>query len=285
MKPFYGIDRTVDKKNTEHLGACFLAAEVSAVQKAQLEQAATELETLERRAGLPGWLNTARNLLGLVTALLFLGLLRGLGNVTLEKALENAPVLFWLLGIFAAVWVVLTAIHWRIRKSVLATEAAGLTENRWARVLENSWLELGVPGEAKDVDVLCRRHKWKNGKLKAATRGLEASENSPEAFRVFVREGQLCFARPEGLYAFPIRELNTLRRVKKHLMMTGWNKDEALDEGFYKPYKLTRDGDGRIHMRAYGLLELRHQGEDWAVWLPGYELNYIAALTGLPITE
>ena len=53
----------------------------------------------------------------------------------------------------------------------------------------------------------------------------------------------------------------------------------------YRRYNRKRGNYERVHTKSYGLLELSHDGVDWALWLPPYELNYISALTGLPITE
>ena len=114
---------------------------------------------------------------------------------------------------------------------------------------------------------------------------METTPYTNMAMRVFRREDMLCLADQQCRYELPIAQMRCLRRVKKPLMIRGWNKDEPIKSEFYKPYKLTVDGYDRIHTKAYGLLELEHQGTEWAVWLPPYELNYISALTGLAITE
>ncbi len=285
MKYFYGIDRTTDKKNDTHLGEAFLAARISPAQQSQLERTVTEVVELEERSGLPGGLDLLRTILGTLALVVFVGIVRGLSNVTISKAYENAPWLFWLLGICAAAWAVLTLIHRRIRKKVLDTGDADRTERRMEAVLANSWTELGVPADAKEVDVICFRHKWKGDTPKAATRGMETCENTAEVFRVYRKEDTLCFANAEARYEFDLPALKALRKVKKHIVVAEWNKEEPFDKGFYKPYKLTADNYGRIHAKYSGELQLDRQGETWAILLPCYELNYIAALTGLAIAE
>lgn len=285
MKPFYGIDRTENKKNTTHEGDCFIAASTSRVVSSAMERAAEGAAVQLRRSKLPSPLGGIRTVCGWIAALALFGIVRALRNVTLIEGYENAPAVFWILGICAAVWLVLAAIGGVIRKNVQSTEDFTVAVKRVEDQVDAAFRELGVPGDAKDVDVIAISHRWKNGKLKPVAYGLETSERTNEPFKVFLREDKLCFANTEHRYEFDRSALQVLRSVKKHLYSKGWNKDVDYDEGFYKPYKLTVDNYNRIHMRSYGLLELKHEGVRWAIWLPPYELNYISALTGLKIVE
>ena len=285
MKPFYGIDRTENKKNTFREGDCFIAASTSRAVSSAMERAAEGAAVQLRRSKLPFPLGGIRTVCGWAAALLLFSIIRALRSVTLLEGYENAPFLFWLTGICGAVWLVLTVIGAVIRKNVQATEDFTVAVKRMEDQVDAAFRELGVPQNAKDVDVIAISHRWKNGKLKPVAYGLETSERTTEPFKVFLREDRLCFATPEHRYEFDRAELQVLRSVKKHIYSKGWNKEEDYDEGFYKPYKLTVDNYGRIHMRSYGLLELEHEGIRWAIWLPPYELNYISALTGLKIVE
>lgn len=285
MKPFYGIDRTENKKNTFREGECFLAAGTSGAVSSAMERAAEGAAVQLRKAKLPVPLGWFRTVCGWAAALLLFGIIRALRNVTLLEAYDNAPAIFWLAGICAAVWLVLTAVGGVIRKNIQSTEEYTVAVKRMEDQVNAAFRELGVPRDAKDVDVISISHRWKNGKLKPVAYGLEISERTTEPFKVFRREDRLCFANPEGRYEFPLSELQILRSVKKRIYSLGWNKEEDYDEGFYKPYKLKMDDYKRIHMRSYGLLELEHEGIRWAIWLPPYELNYISALTGLKIVE
>ena len=285
MKPFYGIDRTENRKNTFREGDCFIAASTSRAVSSAMERAAEGAAVQLRKSKLPFPLGGIRTVCGWAAALLLFSIIRALRSVTLLEGYENAPFLFWLTGICGAVWLVLTIIGAVIRKNVQATEDFTVAVKRMEDQVDVAFRELGVPADAKDVDVIAISHRWKNGKLKPVAYGLETSERTTEPFKVFLRENRLCFATPENRYEFDRAELQVLRSVKKHIYSKGWNKEEDYDEGFYKPYKLAVDNYGRIHMRNYGLLELEHEGIRWAIWLPPYELNYISALTGLKIVE
>ena len=285
MKPFYGIDRTTLKKNTFHEGDCFIAATVSDMTRQSyvraLQNAAKELEATKLNPILRG----LKTVCSWITLIVFIGTIRALRNVTIAEAFENAPFIFWLMGGCGAVWLVLTYLTNRKAKTVMAAEDFSQSTRRLEGEIDRVFRELQVPDDAKEVDVVQLTYRWKNGTVKISTTGSETTPYTNVSLRVFRREDVLCLADLENRYELPISAMRRLKMVKKPLVIQGWNKEERLNDPFYKPYKLTMDNYERVHTKSYGLLELNHDGVDWALWLPPYELNYISALTGLPITE
>ena len=285
MKPFYGIDRTTLKKNTFHEGDCFIAATVSDMTRQSyeraLQSAAKELESTKLNPLLRG----LKTVCSWITLIVFLSTIRALRNVTMAEAFENAPFIFWLMGGCGVVWLVLTILTNRKAKNVMEGEGFGQSTRRLEGEIDRVFRELQVPEDAKQVDVVQLTYRWKNGTVKISTTGSETTPYPNVALRVFRREDVLCLADLENRYELPISAMRRLKMVKKPLVIQGWNKAEKLNDPFYKPYKLTMDNYERVHTKSYGLLELSHDGVDWALWLPPYELNYISALTGLPITE
>lgn len=285
MKPFYGIDRTTLKKNTFHEGDCFIAATVSDMTRQSyeraLQSAAKELEATKLNPLLRG----LKTVCSWITLIVFLSTIRALRNVTIAEAFENAPFIFWLMGGCGMVWLVLTILTNRKAKTVMAGEDFNMSTRRLEGEIDRVFRELQVPEDAKQVDVVQLTYRWKNGTVKISTTGSETTPYTNVSLRVFRREDVLCLADLENRYELPISAMRRLKMVKKPLVIQGWNKEEKLNDPFYKPYKLTMDNYERVHTKSYGLLELNHDGVDWALWLPPYELNYISALTGLPITE
>ena len=285
MKPFYGIDRTTLKKNTFHEGDCFIAATVSDMTRQSyvraLQNAAKELEATKLNPILRG----LKTVCSWITLIVFIGTIRALRNVTIAEAFENAPGIFWIMGGCGVVWLVLTILTNRKAKAVMAGEDFSQSTRRLESEIDRVFRELQVPEDAKEVDVVQLTYRWKNGTVKISTTGSETTPYTNVSLRVFRREDVLCLADLENRYELPISAMRRLKMVKKPLVIQGWNKEEKLNDPFYKPYKLTMDNYERVHTKSYGLLELNHDGVDWALWLPPYELNYISALTGLPITE
>lgn len=285
MKPFYGIDRTTLKKNIFHEGDCFIVATVSDMTRQSyeraLQSAAKELEATKLNPVLRG----LKTVCSWITLIVFIGTIRALRNVTIAEAFENAPFIFWLMGGCGMVWLVLTYLTNRKAKAVMAGEDFNMSTRRLESEIDRVFRELQVPEDAKQVDVVQLTYRWKNGTVKISTTGSETTPYTNVSLRVFRREDVLCLADLENRYELPISAMRRLKMVKKPLVIQGWNKEEKLNDPFYKPYKLTMDNYERVHTKSYGLLELNHDGVDWALWLPPYELNYISALTGLPITE
>ena len=69
------------------------------------------------------------------------------------------------------------------------------------------------------------------------------------------------------------------------MRIDGWNKKQGVSADCYKQYNIRERESGRVCVKDYGLLELTHEGEEWAVWIPPYEINDIRLLTGVSVTE
>lgn len=285
MRPFYGIDRTTLKKSTCHEGECFITATVSEATRESYERTLKSAAASVESTKLPAFLRGIRTACSWIFALIFIGIIRSLDNVSLAEGYQNAPFLYWIMGGCALVWGVLTILSRRKSGAVTGTEEFTQAMRRLDGEIERLQRELQVPAGVKTVDVVQLTYRWKGEKLKLHTQGMETTPYTNIPMQVFRREDVLCLADMEHRYELPISAMRCLRKVKKPLICQDWNKHEPINSEFYKPYKLSLDNYNRVRTRAYGLLELRHQGTDWAVWLPPYELNYISALTGLPITE
>ena len=282
MKPFYGIDRTTLKKSTYHEGECFIAATVSDMTRESYERTLKSAAASMESTKLPGFLRVIRTACSWIFALIFIGILRS--DVPLAEGYRNAPFLYWIMGGCGLVWGILAILARRKSGAVTGTEEFTQAMRRLDGEIERLRRELLVPADAKSVDVVQLTYRRKGDKLKIHTQGMETTPYTNIPMQVFRREDMLCLADMEHRYELPISAMTCLRKVKKPLLCQDWNKHESINSEFYKPYKLSLDSYNRVRTRAYGLLELHHQGTDWAVWLPPYELNYISALTGLSIT-
>ena len=250
MKPFYGIDRTTLKKNTFHEGDCFIAATVSDMTRQSyeraLQSAAKELEATKLNPILRG----LKTVCSWITLIVFIGTIRALGNVTIAEAFENAPFIFWLMGGCGIVWLVLTLLTNRKAKNVMAGEDFSMSTRRLEGEIDRVFRELQVPEDAKEVDVVQLTYRWKNGTVKISTTGSETTPYTNVSLRVFRREDVLCLADLENRYELPISAMRRLKMVKKPLVIQGWNKEEKLNDPFYKPYKLTMDNYERVHTKS-----------------------------------
>ena len=94
MKPFLGIDLTVDKKNKEYNGKEFLVQEPSEALSSSLEASNEKLDETIKKARLPLPLRILELVCGFGALSVIAGFFKS--GASLSEALKNAPQLFWL---------------------------------------------------------------------------------------------------------------------------------------------------------------------------------------------
>lgn len=283
MKEFFGIDLTTDKKNETLNCAAFLAQKTPGPQVAALEKAAAQMQDLGKQAQLPPFFNAVKYILYIATLLLIGGMLRGIGDVGLEQAWENAPWLFWLLGILAALWAVL-ALWARSRSGkVVSSEDYQVANHRSEMALQACYTALGVPANAPAVDVMLARYKIKNGKMRIVTTGTAQYAN-PE-LRLFLENETLYLADAMQKYAIPLREIRELREIKKQVSLAMWNKTDHFEFGRYAQYKIRSNQYGSVFVKPYYELVISHCGETYLLHFPSYELPLFQSLIRMNVTK
>lgn len=285
MKPFLGIDLTENKKNEELNGSCFIVAKPSAAMEQALRASEEKANATVERAKLPPVLRVGQWICGAVAALLGVGLLRGLTEVTVDVAYRNAPALFWVAGISLVLWLILRFLGSRKQKKVMDNEESQQTISNVESVMEGIYREFAVPGNAYETDVLSFFYTVKDGQLKVKEKGMQLAPYFNPVFKMYTDEENLYLVNLEAKYAFPKTALRGLRTENKHIRICGWNKEKSTDNKRYKPFKLTVDQYGCVHAKAVHILEVEHGGETWQIRFPSYELPAVEAITGLKATD
>ena len=287
MKPFLGTDITEDKKNEEYNGKEFLIAETSPAMVEALESSGEKAKDLMDASKLPLPLRIVKSICGIAAALVALAVFKAFvrDDISIAEAYGNAPVLFWIMGVAAVLWLILKLLADRKEKAVLGSEDAARFNSRFSAVSDSVFAELEVPESARAVDILSFKYKLKDGVPKVVESGMSITPYDNHEYRLFTDAENLYLADFYGKYAFPRDSLRIIRKVSKKVRVPVWNKDEAPDEGEYKQYKLATDNYGCIHVKPYYILELEHEGELWGIYFPCYELPAFTELTGLPVEQ
>ena len=197
---------------------------------------------------------------GILGVLAVVGILRGLGNVTIVQAYRNASWVFWIGGACLLVWAVLKLMSMAKSKAVLDTEESTHILTNLERTCSAVYTELAVPAHAKEVDILSFFYKVKDGQIKPCEKGMQVTPYIAPVFKAFADAQQLYLVNLEGKYAIPLDSIRAIQTVKKHIRVSGWNKEEACNQGFYKQFKLTTDQYGCVHSKQYYILEFTHGG-------------------------
>ncbi len=199
----------------------------------------------------------------------------------LSVSYQNAPWLFCGTVICAIVWVVLLFAKRKKKKATLEDEENNLAISRLDDIHDTIMTELSVPSDSKEVDVLFFHYKVKDGEIKVHGKATQMVQYLNLVFNIYADEENLYLANLECKYAFPLSSLKTIRTIKKRIHLPEWNKEEAFNKGIYKKYKLVSDKYGFIHCKSYHILELTHNGENYGIYFPNYELPIFEEVTGL----
>jgi len=284
MKPFLGIDLTINKKNEQMNGEEFIVAMPDLSLTQSLESSSENVEETIEKSKLPLPVRIGHWICGAVGALVSIGILKALGGkdgITLGEAYQNASWLFWLGGTCLVAWVLLKLISVRKEKNVLETEEGSQVFNNLDKTCDAILADLEVPSNSTEIDVLSFFYKVKGNDIKVCEKGLQVVPYINLIFHVFSDSENLYFANLEGKYAIPLSEIKAIKSFKKTIHIMEWNKDEAYNKGIYKQYKLSEDNYGCIICKHYHILEFEHNNELWGVYIPCYELPVIEELTGL----
>lgn len=284
MKPFLGIDITTDKKNETFNGEEFIVMNASDTQADALEEAAFEGVELLDKARLPLPLRIVQWVCGIGGFIVLVALLKACledEEIRFADIYQDAPWLFWLIGICLVIWGVLTLLGHRKEKETLESEKNEQITANCETIATNIRAEFAVPADALTVDVLSFSYKIKNGKPIVKEKALQLTPYINFEFKAFADQEHVFLADLESKYAFALSELRAIRTVKKHISVMFWNKEEEMNKGGYKPYKLWEDKYGCANMKTYHVLELEHEGEIWGIYFPCYELPIFEKLTGL----
>ncbi len=278
MKELFGIDCTENKKNGDVDSVGFEAKRIGGDLEARIDAHNETAEELESSAELPPALGIIKWICALGFIAFASGLIRNIGKLSFAEMYRNAPWVFWVLVLFAAVFIVLTVLGRKRGK-----ETAGSREYSDARadldaINEECAKQLGVPEGARKIDLLVYRYKAKDGENKL----------KEEMYGHFIRcEGFIfrengCFCMSDGMvrYDIPQGDIKDIEIIKKKFFMNDWGKEGSLKD--YKEFVLENtDNLGRVWLRSVCVMHFTMKGEEFAFRFPAYELEAVESVSGV----
>ncbi len=283
MKVFFGYNITEDKDNETFDGDVFVIKEVPETHEKAVDDNVKNVISFIKLAEIP----LAIRILQAVCSFIFIagiaGIIKALENTSLPQQYENAPVLFYVLIIAALTWVVLAIYSYFKNKNI--SEGKDFTDavSEAEEFVEASYAILGVPKDAFDMDVLITNYSVKNDKLVLKFDKFTQFINID--VKAFMQDGALFFADTRRKYSIPLTSLGDIRTIKKRTSVPLWNKDVPYNDEKYKPYKITENNYGHIFFKPYYALSINHEGEEYELYFPPYELPIIERLTGKRVIE
>ncbi len=284
MKPFLGIDITTNKKNEQMNGEEFIAAKPSQALTQSFEKSLENSEETIEKSKLPLPMRIVQWVCGILGAFIVCGILKSFGGedaITPAQAYQNVPWLFWLGGGCVIVWGILMLLSKRKENEVLSTDESTLVFDHLEKSSDAILADLGVPSDAKEIDVLSFFYKVKGDDIKVCEKAFISAPYMNPIFHAFADSDNLYLANLEYKYAFPLSAIKRIQTIKKATQITEWNKDEPHNKGTYKQYKISEDKYGCITCKCHHIVEIERNGELWGIYIPSYELPVIEELIGI----
>ena len=281
MIPLWGINQTQNKKNEIANGRELIVATVA--QKIDVEKVQDRAKNLEAKASLPIVWRIIQWVSGLVAVIVAIGFIRGAAEVGVEKAFQNGPALIWIFAACAVVYIALKIWSNCRNNAVMKSGEIEQFDAEVQEVLGAAYEELGVPEDAVCMDAFVFRYKEKDGKIIVRNVGFFDFFNVE--IRAYIKDGNLCLADADSVYALPLESLKGIQTVKKTAMFHGWNKELPPTDKSFKEYRVAVNQYESITCKPYYILEAEIRGQTRGVYFPGYELSAMEALTGLHASE
>ena len=284
MRNIFGVNITEDKTNTAFDGHIFHSKSGSSKLAADFEATSEFIEKIESKSKLPLSLRIIKTLSGIIAGIIAVGIIRGLGSVSLAEGYQNAPVLHYVLVISFFVWLLLFIWSKMKMKNVKDDDDYEEAKRLVASDVKSLEEEFGIPSDAKDMDVLIYKYRIKNGKEKLVSSGFSTYINL--GCIVFVKEDYLYLVSMREEWAIPLRSMIKVERVNKKasIPISNWNKETLFNKGEFKQYKMTYSGT-HIFFKPYYDFIINYEGNNYKLSIPPYELDVLLSLTGLALEE
>lgn len=283
MKPVFATNVTENKKNDVSNAEAFVCQRISQMNKESLDRVSEENNKVIKKASLPlplRIMQIASMIVGFICFRVTMNLTRD--GMSSGELLREAPVLFVVLAACVVVFGVVTFWGNAKSKKIRNSEESEIAASRADVVCRNIYAELGVTEQTPEVDIFDFKYKEKKNDISfVAFNKMSAANFMNFPYKFYVNEGNLYLADLEVKYCIPLNKVKGIKTVKKQatIPMFMWNKEIAFNEGYYKQFKI-RSNDGNIFIKPYHILCFEHNGEDWGLYFPCYELPLFEQITG-----
>ena len=256
----------------------FLIRRVDEELSERQDEISEDLDEHQKNAALPGWLSIAKTLCALFSVIVLSAVIRA-GFTT---AMRNAPLLVICGAVSGAVALVLWLIDRKKTKNVIESKDFNADVEAAKKINEESFAALGIPADAKSIDVFGYAYETKNGKEKKMN---IFCDYMTMQFKLFREGDTLCLGDVSGVVGLPLYNATGIYKIKKRVSFMEWNKDERYDKGEYKQYKITCNNAGALFIKPVYALRFRDGDDEYEIIFPAYELDAVTRATGFSVKE
>ena len=141
--------------------------------------------------------------------------------------------------------------------------------------------ELNVPDYAVLVEILAFSYKNK-GSVSAGKELTPRDIITPHAW-AFTDDRYLYLANSDGKFAFPLAQMTAIYPIHKKINLFVPQVKRNLRRDELEATQELVQSAAYTTEKMYYVLAFMHNGEQWGIYFPSYELNAIQSLTGLSV--
>jgi len=283
MKILYGINVTDKEESVRSDESELIVKRIDSYQQEQLKQAIMIANQQEQRVSLPRWLQYSKLISLIVWVILLFSIINAIiRGASFQEAFSNAPYFFYILPIAFGIWFYLNLLGKSKMREASQDEEIIKNDKFILEVLNQSFEQLEVPKDALQIDVLSFRYRWKEDSLKVVSQGMVSYVNIEK--RAYIKDNALHLADAQQVVAVPLEEITEITLQKHRINVPSWNKEIHFSKEPYKQYKMRANQFGMLFIRYY-TATIEHDGEQYLLYIPQYDINQLLTLTGLQVTE
>jgi hypothetical protein len=283
MKILYGINVTDKEESVRSDESELIVKRIDSYQQEQLKQAIMIANQQEQRVSLPRWLQYSKLISLIVWVILLFSIINAIiRGASFQEAFSNAPYFFYILPIAFGIWFYLNLLGKSKMREASQDEEIIKNDKFILEVLNQSFEQLEVPKDALQIDVLSFRYRWKEDSLKVVSQGMVSYVNIEK--RAYIKDNALHLADAQQVVAVPLEEITEITLQKHRINVPSWNKEIPFNKEPYKQYKMRANQFGMLFIRYY-TATIEHDGEQYLLYIPQYDINQLLTLTGLQVTE
>ncbi len=283
IKPVFAINVTENKNNDVSNAEEFLCQRISQVNKESLDKVSEENNDVLKKASLPLPLKVlmyASMIVSIICLRVYLNL--KFDGMSAGELWNKAPALFIAFGVSVVILFTVLFFGKKKREKVLNSEENEIVSSRVDVVCRNIYAELGVEEQTPEVDVFDFKYKVKKNGLTFVADKMSQANVMNYPYKFYVSDDCLYLVSLEAKYRIPLTKTKGILKVNKRAVIPKfmWNKDVPFNSEYYKQFKIGCN-DNYILIKPYYILCFEHNGEEWGIYFPSYELPVFEKLTGL----
>ena len=273
MRNIFAFNKDSDNLDVDK----YIVRELENTNEEEFSKIEEKSDKISKKYSIPFWVSISMYLLFALGVFCLLSMFYK--KLPLEENYKDHGYLLYI-GIAFIIIAAIMYLYYNIRnKRIEKDPEVKELINRNDTITKNALFELGIPSDAKKIDVLINVTKTtKNNEEKDANIFVYNME-----FYLFLEKNNLCLATTHEVLSFPKDSFIDIIKNKKTRFLMNWNKDDAFNSKQYKEFvKNTNLG---LKIKNSYCVRFNYNNEELCFLIPDYDLSSFLSVLNLNIKE